>query len=150
VTNFRRSTALYLTAMHYNRLTHCDGRATGLVLQTEDGQPWNAYRYRNWRVRKFKPAAKGTGLNVPYDLRHSYASLLIHGGQTVVEVADQLGHSPAVCLSTYAHVMRELRGARKLSPSAAVRKARKAVLAAGQVQHPGLDLASPDAVEEAR
>jgi integrase len=39
----------------------------------------------------------------PYDLRH-FVSLRIQAGHTVVEVARWAGHSPAVCLSTYAHL----------------------------------------------
>ena len=48
----------------------------------------------------------------PYDLRHAFASLLIHEGRlSVVEIAAQLGHNPTVCLDTYGHVMSEQRGA---------------------------------------
>jgi len=48
----------------------------------------------------------------PYDLRHAFASLLIHEGRlSVVDIASQLGHNPTVCLDTYAHVMAEQRGA---------------------------------------
>ncbi|APT91051.1 hypothetical protein CSPHI_08425 [Corynebacterium sphenisci DSM 44792] len=39
-----------------------------------------------------------------HDLRHTYASLAIAGGASVVTVASQLGHSsPAVTLSVYSH-----------------------------------------------
>jgi hypothetical protein len=40
-------------------------------------------------------------------LRHSFISLLIHEGLSVVEVARQAGHSPEMTLSTYAHVVDE-------------------------------------------
>lgn len=50
-----------------------------------DGGPWRDTDYRNWRKRTFAPAA-GPGLR-PYDLRHSFVSLLIHEGQSIVEVA---------------------------------------------------------------
>ena len=43
----------------------------------------------------------------PYDLRHSFISLLIHEGLSVVEVARQAGHSPEMTLGTYAHVFDE-------------------------------------------
>jgi integrase len=131
------------------RLTQ-GGAAKGLVLQTADGKPWGVYTYRNWRGRKFSKAAAGTGLSVPYDLRHSYASLLIHEGQSVVEVAEQLGHAPAVCLSTYAHVMRELKGSHKVGAVAAVKRARRATLAQGQDQNPGQILASQEEQVEAQ
>jgi integrase len=43
-----------------------------------------------------------------YDLRHSFVSLLIAQGATVVEVARQAGHAPTMTLSTYAHLFDEL------------------------------------------
>jgi integrase len=42
-----------------------------------------------------------------YDLRHSFVSLLVAQGATVVEVAQQAGHSPTMALSTYAHLFDE-------------------------------------------
>jgi hypothetical protein len=38
------------------------------------------------------------------DLRHSFVSVLIQEGRSVVEVARQAGHSPKMALDTYAHV----------------------------------------------
>jgi integrase len=46
----------------------------------------------------------------PYDLRHSFASLLLAQGRSVIDVADQLGHAPTLTLDTYGQVMRELEG----------------------------------------
>jgi integrase len=43
----------------------------------------------------------------PYDLRHSFASLLIAEGRSIVEVAEQLGHAPTMSLDTYGHVFAE-------------------------------------------
>lgn len=77
------------------------GKPYGLVLPRSDGQPWNGSDYHNWRRRWFKPLAKTR----PYDLRHSFASLLIHEGRPITYVAQQLGHSPATCLNIYAHVV---------------------------------------------
>jgi len=98
------------------------GKARGLVL-AHDGQPWADTRYRNWRKRKFAPAAAGLGVARPYDLRHAYASLLLHEGRSVIEVAAQLGHSPSVCLDTYGHVMAEL-GNRRTTAAKAIAKAK--------------------------
>ncbi len=44
---------------------------------------------------------------VPYDLRHTFVSLLIHEGRSVPYVATMAGHSPRVCLERYAHVFAE-------------------------------------------
>lgn len=41
-------------------------------------------------------------------LRHTNASLRLHAGQSVPVVAQQLGHSPEILLSTYAHVVRDI------------------------------------------
>jgi integrase len=62
----------------------------------------------------------------PYSLRHAYASLLVHEGRSVIEVAAQLGHSPSVCLDTYGHVIAELTGARRVKAKTAIERARKA------------------------
>jgi site-specific recombinase XerD len=74
----------------------------------------------------FGPAATAVGLEKtrPYDLRHSFCSLLIHEGATVVEVARQLGHSPTMTLNTYGHVFDELQGAERLSAEEQIRQAR--------------------------
>ena len=61
----------------------------------------------NWRRRVFNPVVAGA---TPYDLRHAFASLRLREGTPVTDLADQLGHSPQMTLSTYAHVMRELKG----------------------------------------
>jgi integrase len=69
---------------------------------------WRETDWRNRRRRVFRPAAAAAGLPSarPYDLRHSFASLLIaEGRMSIVEIAAQLGHSPTVCL--YGHVVTE-------------------------------------------
>lgn len=38
-----------------------------------------------------------------HDLRHTHASLMLAHGVPVVDVADRLGDSPEMTLSTYAH-----------------------------------------------
>jgi integrase len=74
------------------------------------------------------PAAKRAGLPedlVPYDLRHTFASLLIWEGKlSIVEIAAQMGHSPRMLLSTYAHVIAELSG-QQMEIEVAIRRARE-------------------------
>ncbi len=61
----------------------------------------------------------------PYDLRHSFASLLIHEDRlSIVEIAAQLGHTPTMTLSTYAHVIAELKGDPRISAEQQIPKAR--------------------------
>ena len=92
----------------------------------EDLERWREVDYRNWRVRLYKPLAAAVGLvgSTPYDLRHSFASLLIHEGVSVVEVARQMGNAPDVTLGTYAHVFEELDPADRVSAVEAIRAAR--------------------------
>ena len=95
---------------------------------------WRETDWRNWRRRIYAPAAAAEGIDGarPYDLRHSFASLRIHEGRlSIVELAEQLGHNPTVCLSTYAHVMAELRGAERISAEDQIRAARAAVNGSG-------------------
>jgi hypothetical protein len=73
-------------------------------------------------------AAAGVGAPRPYDLRHSFASLLIHEGRhSVVDIAAQLGHDATMTLSTYAHVVAELRDAPKVGADEQIRSARRAL-----------------------
>lgn len=48
---------------------------------------------------------------MPYDLRHSFASHLIHEGKhSIVQIAEWLGHSPATLLTHYAHLIADAAG----------------------------------------
>jgi integrase len=79
----------------------CGQPDIGLVFPRSDGEPWTEYDYGNWRRRTFDPLTTAR----PYDFRHTFASLLIWEGRPITYVAQQLGHSPQTCLTTYAHVM---------------------------------------------
>ena len=48
----------------------------------------------NWRERVFKPAPKAAGKAVPYDLRHTFVSLLIHDGRSVPTSPRWRGTAP--------------------------------------------------------
>ncbi len=47
--------------------------------------------------------AAGIDYQRPYDLRHSFASLLLHEGRSAIYVARQLGHGAGLTMSTYGH-----------------------------------------------
>ena len=83
--------------------------AEGFIFpRAKDRDQWTDTDFRNWRRRFFNEARKDLGLTFrPYDLRHFRASYLIALGWNVTEVAQELGHSPEVCLSTYAHVFED-------------------------------------------
>ncbi len=42
--------------------------------------------------------------HTPYDLRHTNASILIHSGVNIIEVANRLGHSIPVCQKVYLYL----------------------------------------------
>jgi integrase len=75
----------------------------GLVFTNTEGRP---VRQNGFTVT-FRAAAKRAALNgVTFrDLRHHYASLLIHGGESVKAVQSRLGHSSAsITLDVYSHL----------------------------------------------
>jgi len=116
--------------LSYWRLASTPADPDAFVFARADGALWREDDWRNWRKRIFAPAARAIGIASPraYDLRHSFASLLIHEGRlSIVELAEQLGHNPTMCLSTYAHVMAELRGAPKVSAEEHIKAARNTV-----------------------
>ena len=60
----------------------------------------------------------------PYSVRHSFCSLLLHEGRSVIYVAEQLGHGAQLSLETYGHLIEELADAPRLSAEEAIRRAR--------------------------
>ena len=107
--------------------------------------------WRNWRRRIYMPAAAAIEIDGgrPYDLRHSFASLLIHENRlSIIEIAAQLGHNPNVCLSTYAHVMADLDDARGVSAEDQIRAARAARDPKNSATAP--DFCGPNAAHERR
>src|SRR4051794_11277665 len=103
---------------------------TAPLFPSAAGTFWRSTDWRNWRKRIYKPVATEVGIDGarPYDLRHAFASLLIHEGRlSVVEIAAQLGHNPTVCLDTYAHVMAEEREGEHVSAEVQIMQARAAL-----------------------
>ena len=98
-----------------------------LVFPRFDKKPWHRHNWNNWRPRVWKPALERAGVPYvpPYDLRHAFASLQIRAGVSVPELAEQLGHSPQMTLSTYTHVIRELRGTQPVPMEEQIRRARE-------------------------
>lgn len=99
-----------------------------LVFPRPSGRAWTPEDVRNWRRRIWKPALDACGLPeslVPYDLRHSFASLLLHENRlSVVEIANQLGHAATMTVDTYGHVLDELDDERGDTADEVIRRAR--------------------------
>jgi integrase len=100
--------------------------AEKLIFPSENGARWTKAAWDNWRTRNFARALKAAGVGHarPYDLRHSFASLLLHEGRNVIYVARQLGHGAQLTLNTYGHVIEELEGAPQMEAEAAIQAAR--------------------------
>lgn len=81
----------------------------GLIFHTRDGQPIRHDTYGN---KVLVPAARKIGLpegTTSHALRHHYASVLLAAGESVVAVAERLGHDDAsLVLSTYGHLMPDM------------------------------------------
>ena len=106
---------------------------SSLVFRTREGSVWSEFDWRNWRRRRFRTTATAVGLaGRPYDLRHSFASLLFAEQTNPAEVAEQLGHSPQV-LDTYLHIIEELRGVGSITADDQIRTACASVSATTDV-----------------
>jgi integrase len=103
-------------------------RDNALVFPGPAALLWSKTTYDNWRKRAFDRACKAIELDGarPYDLRHSFASLLLHEGRSVMYVARQLGHDARLTLTTYGHVIDELDDAPRIGAEDAIRAARHA------------------------
>jgi Phage integrase family len=100
-------------------------------LSEHDGQPWSEAAYQSWRRRAFAHAHKAAGVEHArlYDLRHSFASPLLHEGRSVIYVAPQLGHGAQLTLGTYGHVVDELDESPRLDAEDAIAAAREGAVA---------------------
>jgi integrase len=102
-------------------------RDDGTLFPDEDGHVWTANGFEKWRQRRFGELLQAAGLSSgrPYDLRHSFASLLLHEGRDVIYVARQLGHGADLTLRTYGHVIEELEDSPQLPAEEAIARARR-------------------------
>lgn len=95
--------------------------------------PWSKDRWDAWRRRQFNAARDAAGLGDvrPYDLRHTFASLLLAEQRTIHYVAEQLGHGAEQTLRTYGHVIAEYRDRQAIDAEAEIRVARGLVYPSG-------------------
>lgn len=100
---------------------------SSLVFPGRHGAPWTEAAYQSWRRQSFKAALTEAGLQNarPLDLRHSFASLLLHEGRSVIYVARQLGHDARLTLTRYGHVIDEYEDQSHLDAETAIRNARE-------------------------
>ena len=135
--------------------------ADALLFPNQDGEPWHLDAYKGWarkaaRGRRQKDsgtragspgpfaraaAVAGVPDATPYTLRHSFCSLLLHEGRSVIYVARQLGHDAKLTLSTYGHVIDELEDAPNVPAEDAIRAARRAACVTGASDEEASDAA---------
>jgi integrase len=91
------------------------------------GGDWTEAGFATWRRDIWSAAldAAGVPYQRPYALRHSFASLLLHEGRSVIYVARQRGHGADLTLSTYGHVVDELEDAPRIAAEDAIAAARR-------------------------
>jgi integrase len=115
--------------------------AAGLLLPGDDGRAWTKAQWQCWRRDRWQPACRAVGLDPaprPYDCRHSFASLLLAEGRQPRWIADQLGHTLAVLLSTYSHLIAEFEDRPNIDAEREILAARGAERASGvQGRAPG-------------
>ncbi|HEV7882034.1 MAG TPA: tyrosine-type recombinase/integrase [Solirubrobacteraceae bacterium] len=109
---------------------------SALLFPSSQGRLWTKTDWDNWRRRAFDRACMAITLYDarPYDLRHSFASLLLHEGRSVMYVARQLGHDARLTLSTYGHVIDELDDSPQIPAEDAIRAARSGSCVTGVSQ----------------
>ncbi|SHN34069.1 tyrosine-type recombinase/integrase [Cryptosporangium aurantiacum] len=88
-------------------LADFDPAEDGTIFTTRFGAP---YSHAYYGAQIFKATVKKLDgvpdSTTPHDLRHHYASVLLSKGESVVAVAERLGHENAnLVLSTYGHLM---------------------------------------------
>src|SRR4051794_15530360 len=98
-----------------------------LVFPARDGGSWSLPAYQSWRRRAFRRATTAADVvdATPYTLRHSFASLLLHEGRSVIYVARQLGHDARLTLTRYGHVIDELEDQPHVLAETAIRETRE-------------------------
>ncbi|HKS57983.1 MAG TPA: tyrosine-type recombinase/integrase [Steroidobacteraceae bacterium] len=129
-------------AQDLNEFRMAAGRPPGraLLLEADKAPAWTKSNWNVWVKDRWHPACRAAGLDwiaKPYDLRHSFASLLLAEGRQPLWVARQLGHSVAVLMSTYAHLIEEFEDATKIDAEEEIRAARRSRAATRLLQEDG-------------
>jgi integrase len=99
-----------------------------LLFPTVGGEMWTDGHWQTLHRDTWAPLKKAVTALVgsrPYDLRHSYVSLLIHEGLPITEVARRAGHTPTTCLEVYGHVFDEFDYVDRKDAETVVRAARE-------------------------
>ncbi|HET9060692.1 MAG TPA: tyrosine-type recombinase/integrase [Acidimicrobiales bacterium] len=79
-----------------------------LVFPADNGRPLDPSNLRHAFARLVAKAGMDPAHNPPYLMRHTAASLLVDGGESVEAVADLFGDNPETVLRHYRHQVRDV------------------------------------------
>jgi integrase len=114
-----------------------------LVFPAASGRRWSEEAYKSWASRASRGRKRPDGTRggtggafgraaaaavpgaSPYTLRHSFCSLLLHEGRSVIYVARQMGHDAKLTLGRHGHVIDELEDTPRAPAEEAIRAARE-------------------------
>jgi integrase len=107
-----------------------------LVFPGAVGKRWTDEAYKSWARHAFRRAAKVAGVidATPYSLRHSFVSLLLAEGRSVLDVAAQAGHKASLSLDVYGHLFADFEGRGQVDAEATIKAAREAAAPAEPVR----------------
>jgi integrase len=96
------------------------------VFPSAVGRRWSDEAYKSWARHAFSRAARSAGVPeaTPYALRHSFVSLLLAEGRSVLDVASQAGHKASLSLDTYGHLFAEFDHCKPIDAETEIRAAR--------------------------
>ncbi len=97
------------------------------VIPERDGSEMTESAFQDWRGRAWTAALAQVGVDYvrPNVLRHSFVSLLLHGGRSSHYIARQVGNSPTLIDRVYGHVIDELEDAPRIPADEAIAAARR-------------------------
>lgn len=117
---------------------------TALVFPHPSGRPWTKPLWDNWRRRHFAAARAVAEIGAlrPYDLRHTFASLLLAEGRSLHYVAEQIGDAAGQVDVTYGHPIDEYERRGRIDAEAEIRAARALTYPSGTREAEGAPEAS--------
>ncbi len=90
-------------SQHIAKYEPCDD---GAIFAMAEGEPWKQNHIQRGIINAGVKAAGLPPHTTSHDLRHSYASWLLQAGESVVTVADRLGHTDAtLVMRVYGHLV---------------------------------------------
>jgi integrase len=106
----------------------CGRPAKRLFIVSGTEKAWTKSDWNKWAQDRWKPACHTVALDpIPrvYDLRHSFASLLLAEGRRAHYVARQMGNTPPMVDRVYGHILDELEDSKDVEAVTEILNARE-------------------------